>query len=63
MLVLSRNARESIQIGSNIIIEVVSISHGRVVLGITAPREVPVVRSEILQRGQWIERVRDVEQH
>jgi carbon storage regulator len=47
MLVLSRRDREEIQIGSHITIVVVKTSHGKVKLGIRAPKEVPVHRAEI----------------
>ena len=52
MLVLSRRKAESIRIGNNIEIFVVEIRGGRVRLGIRAPREIPIMRSEIalLQR-------------
>ena len=47
MLVLSRKVDESIIINDNIIITVVEIRGDKVRLGIQAPREVPVHRSEI----------------
>lgn len=47
MLVLSRKDGERIRIGPNIFVTVVSSRNGKVRLGIEAPSEVPVVRSEI----------------
>jgi carbon storage regulator len=47
MLVLSRKKNESIIIDENIVITVVEIRGDRVRLGIQAPREVPIHRSEI----------------
>jgi carbon storage regulator len=47
MLVLSRKKNESIVIDDNIVITVVEIRGDKVRLGIQAPREVPVHRSEI----------------
>ena len=47
MLVLSRKKDESIIIDDNIIITVVEIRGDKVRLGIQAPREVPIHRSEI----------------
>jgi len=49
MLILGRKEQESIQIGDDIIVQVVAI-HGTIVrLGITAPREISVVRTELLK--------------
>jgi carbon storage regulator len=47
MLVLSRQTDESIIIGENIVLTVLSIRGDRVRLGITAPTEIPVHRKEI----------------
>lgn len=47
MLVLSRKVGETIQIGSDIIIKVSSLSGGRVRIGIEAPRDVPIQRGEL----------------
>ena len=47
MLVLSRKKNESIVINENIVITVVEIRGDKVRLGIQAPREVPIHRSEI----------------
>lgn len=47
MLVLTRKADQKIQIGSNITITVIEVKGRYVRLGIEAPREVRIVRSEI----------------
>ena len=47
MLVLSRKKNERIVIGENIVITVVEIRGDRVRLGIEAPQEVPIHRSEV----------------
>ncbi len=47
ILVLTRRDQESIVIGNNITITVVSIDRGRVRLAINAPKDVPVHRSEV----------------
>jgi carbon storage regulator len=53
MLLVRRRAGESIRIGEEIEIQITEITPTRVTLGILAPREVPVVRSEVrLTRDQ-----------
>lgn len=47
MLVLSRKKNESIVIDEHIVITVVEIRGDKVRLGIQAPREVPIHRSEV----------------
>lgn len=47
MLVLSRKKNESIIIDDNIVVTVIEIRGDKVRLGIDAPREVPIHRSEI----------------
>ncbi|WP_455757652.1 carbon storage regulator CsrA [Sulfurimonas sp.] len=49
MLVLARKLDESIVIGDNITIKVISIDKGVVKLGIDAPRDVSIIRSELLE--------------
>jgi len=49
MLVLARKLDESIVIGDNIIVKVVSVENGVVKLGIEAPQEVAIIRSELLE--------------
>jgi carbon storage regulator len=47
MLVLTRKSRQSIMIGDDIEVSVLSIMGEKVRLGIHAPREIPVFRNEI----------------
>lgn len=47
MLVLSRKLNESIQIGDNIEITILSIQGDQIKLGINAPKEIDVHRKEI----------------
>ena len=49
MLILGRQAGESLDIGSDIHITVLSVEGGRVRLAITAPKDVPIVRCELLE--------------
>ncbi len=49
MLVLARKLDESIIIGDNIVVKVVSIENGVVKLGIDAPQEIAIMRSELIQ--------------
>lgn len=48
MLVVSRKNSEKIIINENIVVTVVDIGSGRVLLGIEAPKEVKIVRSELV---------------
>ncbi len=50
MLILTRKKDESLRIGDDIVITVVSVSGGHVRLGIEAPRELAVHRSEIYEK-------------
>ncbi|MCA9270511.1 MAG: carbon storage regulator [Planctomycetales bacterium] len=50
MLVLSRKLGERIRVGDNVELVVLKLKGSQVVLGVDAPREVKVVRSEIAQR-------------
>jgi carbon storage regulator len=52
MLVLSRKLNQSIMIGDNVRIVVVSVDRDQVKLGIDAPREIPVHRSEVFDEIQ-----------
>jgi carbon storage regulator len=49
MLVLSRKIMESIKVG-DVTFTIVRIGKGTVRIGIDAPREVKIVRTEIIQR-------------
>ena len=49
MLVLSRKLNEKIIIDDNIEIEVLSIEKGNVKLGITAPKDIEILRQELLE--------------
>jgi carbon storage regulator len=51
MLVLSRKPGESIVIDHGVVVTVLDIGRGRVQIGITAPRETPVVRQELYERS------------
>lgn len=48
MLVLSRKKEEAIRIGDDITIKVIAVKGGGVRLGIEAPRDISIVRSELL---------------
>ena len=46
MLVLTRRIGESIHIGDEIVVTILSVAGGNVRVGIEAPREVPITRPE-----------------
>jgi carbon storage regulator len=50
MLVLSRKVEEAIQIGPQVVVRVLGIENGQVKLGIDAPREVKIYRSELYEQ-------------
>ena len=49
MLVLSRKVNEELIIGENVSVKVVRLRNGQVKLGIVAPRDVSVVRGELIR--------------
>jgi carbon storage regulator len=50
MLVLTRKPGQSIMIGDDVEIQVLSVSGEKVRLGVTAPREVSIFRNEVYER-------------
>ncbi|MDO4584411.1 MAG: carbon storage regulator [Planctomycetia bacterium] len=48
MLVLSRKVGEKILIGENVVITVVRITQGTVRIGVDAPRDMAVIRKEVV---------------
>ena len=49
MLILQRKPGESVRIGDNITVSVVSVDSGRVRIAIDAPTEIPILRSELIE--------------
>jgi carbon storage regulator len=47
MLVLTRKTGQSIMIGDDIEVSVLAVSRDKIRIGITAPKEVPVFRTEV----------------
>ncbi len=58
MLVLTRKAGESLVIGDVIVVTVTEIDAGRVRIGVEAPKSVPIIRSELIEREEWWEKNR-----
>tara|TARA_R100001163_G_scaffold64377_1_gene58442 strand:- start:1126 stop:1296 length:171 start_codon:yes stop_codon:yes gene_type:complete len=52
MLILSRRVGETILIGENVRVTVLSISGRHVKIGTDAPKEVPVHRQEVFERDK-----------
>ena len=63
MLVLSRKSNERILIGENIVITVVRIGPNNVRLGIDAPRELNIVRDELVGVIQTEDSVSDTDRN
>ena len=59
MLVLDRYIGETILIGDNIIITVCDVSANKARIGVSAPKEIPVHRSEVAERIAKESRKRD----
>ena len=51
MLILTRRVGETLKIGDDIEVTVLGLRGGQVRMGINAPKDVPVHREEILDRG------------
>jgi len=49
MLVLSRKLDESIVIGDDVIIKIISIEKGVVKIGVDAPKNISIVRNELIE--------------
>lgn len=52
MLILTRKPGESIQIGDEISVTVLMVKGNQVRIGINAPRNIIVVRDELLKKGE-----------
>lgn len=52
MLVLTRKAAETIQIGDNIVVKVIRTGKGTVKIGIEAPNDVRVIRGELTTQDE-----------
>ncbi len=50
MLILTRRLGETLNIGNNVTVTVLSIQGQQIRLGVNAPKEVPVHREEIFER-------------
>ncbi len=48
MLVLSRKVGERVMIGDNVVIYIASITQGRVKVGVEAPKDMLVLRGELV---------------
>lgn len=49
MLVLSRKVGQSLKIGDDVTVEIVRVSGGLVRVGISAPKDVQILRTELVE--------------
>ena len=54
MLILTRRIGESLTIGDQIEVKIVKLKGNQIVLGIEAPRDISVVRSELLSEDKQV---------
>ena len=52
MLILTRRTGEIIHIGDNIVVRVLGVKGGQVRIGIEAPKDVNVVRDELIDKSK-----------
>jgi len=50
MLVISRKSNETIKIGNNIEIKIISIDKNQVKIGIEAPNSITILRGELIEK-------------
>ncbi len=51
-LVLTRKLHESVYIGDDITITILHVEHGKVKIAVSAPRNIPVFRKELLVKKE-----------
>lgn len=51
MLVLTRRVGESIRIGADIVVHIVNVEGNQIRIGVEAPKEVRILRSELSSSG------------
>lgn len=52
MLVLKRKSGESLLIGDNIEVRIIEVEEGKVKIGIEAPKDVTILRSEVIEAAK-----------
>jgi len=50
MLILTRRSGESLMIGADVTVTILSVTGNQIRIGVDAPRDVPVHREEVLRR-------------
>jgi carbon storage regulator len=51
MLILGRKVNESIRIGDHILLKVIAIQEGQIKIGIEAPTDVKILRTEVYEQA------------
>lgn len=60
MLVIQRKKKESFVIGDDIIITIVEVSNDKVKIAIDAPKDIPIVRSELIDAANMNKEVANI---
>lgn len=61
MLILTRRVGEAVHIGNNITLRVLGVKGGQVRIGFDVPKEVNIIRTELLNKPKKKTDIRDVQ--
>jgi carbon storage regulator len=59
MPILTRGPRQALKIGDDVTVTVLEIRGAQVRSGVSAPRDTPIVRVEVIEKARVVRRMRD----